>query len=172
MKRRISRMSTVGFVVMCVVASVGLSAQAAEKKKLEGSFKSKRIISSTTVYLSDVPRHELAQGVRIDTALSPDPDFNEIEVLNYGQSDQVAGSGAHKGYRIMLHKNGEESYLKFEGTHKTSVKEGGAWEVSFEGTYEHTGGTGKFKNIKGSGTYTGKTTAAGVTGEYKGEVEY
>jgi hypothetical protein len=30
-----------------------------------------------------------------------------------------------------------------------SVKEGGAWELSYQGKGLFTGGTGKFKNIKG-----------------------
>jgi hypothetical protein len=32
--------------------------------------------------------------------------------------------------------------------------------------------TGKFKNIKGSGTYRGKATAEGASTEFEGEVEY
>ena len=56
--------------------------------------------------------------------------------------------------------------------HKTTVKEDGSWERTWEGTYKITGGTGKFKNIKGSGTYRGKVTAEGAFTEFEGEVEY
>jgi hypothetical protein len=35
-----------------------------------------------------------------------------------------------------------------------------------------TGGTGKFKNIKGGGTYRGKATAQEAFTEWEGEVEY
>jgi hypothetical protein len=43
---------------------------------------------------------------------------------------------------------------------------------TWEGTYKIIGGTGKFKNIKGSGTYRGKATAEGASEEFEGEAEY
>ena len=45
-------------------------------------------------------------------------------------------------------------------------------KTTWEGTWKMTGGTGKFKNIKGSGTYRGKATAEGSSTEWEGEVEY
>jgi hypothetical protein len=67
-----------------------------------------------------------------------------------------------------------EPTKKDEGTVKTTFKEDGSWEATtWEGTYEVTGGTGKLKNIKGSGTYRGKATAAeGASTEFEGEEEY
>jgi hypothetical protein len=41
-----------------------------------------------------------------------------------------------------------------------------------EGTFKVIGGTGKFKNIKGGGTYRGKATAEGASTEFEGDVEY
>jgi hypothetical protein len=43
---------------------------------------------------------------------------------------------------------------------------------TWEGTYKIIGGTGKCKNIKGSGTYRGKATAEGASEEFEGEAEY
>jgi hypothetical protein len=57
-------------------------------------------------------------------------------------------------------------------TRNTTVKEDGSWERTWEGTFKLTGGTGKFKNIKGGGTYRGKATAEGASTEFEGEVEY
>jgi len=71
----------------------------------------------------------------------------------------VAGTGTHKGYYRRLHKNGETDYGPIEGTHKTTVNEDGSWEATWEGTWKANGGTGKFKNCKGSGTYRGKARA-------------
>jgi len=53
-----------------------------------------------------------------------------------------------------------------------TVKEGGAWESNFEGKIQFTGGTGKFKNIKGGGVYKGTMTAKELTGSGEFEVEY
>ena len=76
------------------------------------------------------------------------------------------------GYFRRLFKNGDTDYGTYEGTHKTTVKEDGSWETTWEGTWKVTGGTGKFKNIKGGGTYRGKATAEGASTEFEGEVEY
>jgi hypothetical protein len=90
----------------------------------------------------------------------------------YEQSDSVAGTGTHRGYFRRLHKNGDTTYGSYEGMHKTTVKEDGSSEPTWEGTYKLTGGTGKFKNAKGEGTYRGKVTAEGAFTEWEGEAEY
>ena len=101
-----------------------------------------------------------------------DPDFGTTDCLQYGQNDSVAGNGTHRGYNICKYKNGDKTYTKWNGTHKVTVKEGGAWEMNYEGKVQYTGGTGKFKNIKGGGVYKGTATAKGGTEEGEMEVEY
>jgi hypothetical protein len=71
-----------------------------------------------------------------------------------------------------LFKDGDTDYGTFEGTHKTTVKEDGSSEITWEGTWKATGGTGKFKNVKGGATYRGKVTAEGAFTEWESEVEY
>ena len=44
-------------------------------------------------------------------------------------------------------------------------------EVTFQGEWRYTGGTGRFKGITGNGTYKGELTAAGLTYEYQGAYE-
>ncbi len=171
MKKFLSKV-VIGIIVAFVAASFGFSVQAAEKNKITVTKESKRHISRTTVNLGDTPKHQLVQFIRLDTGTSSNPDFNDTEQLVYGQSDQVAGSGSHRGHTIVLHKSGDESYAKWEGTHKTTVKEDKSWETSIEGEFQFTGGTGKFKNIKGGGTYKGKMTAEGLIEEVEMEVEY
>jgi hypothetical protein len=129
-------------------------------------------ISRTVVSPGDDPKHELVLLIRRDTTTSSDPDWDGKEELIYSQVDQVAGTGTSRGYFRRFHKNEETTYGSFEGTHKTTVKEDGSWERTFEGTYKITGGTGKFKNINGGGTYRGKGTAEGASAEFEGEVEY
>ncbi len=167
------RRGVVGVIAAFVVVSVSFSAQAAEKKKVMGTDKlGWPPISRTVVPLGDDPKHELALTIRRDTTTSSDPDHNETEVMNYDQSDEVAGTGTHRGYSIRLFKNGDTDYASFEGMTKTTVKEDGSRETTWEGTWKVTGGTGKFKNIKGGGTYRGKATAEGASTEWEGEVEY
>ena len=109
--------------------------------------------------------------MRIDTHKHSDPDFGSAEEWIYMHSDSVAGTGTHRGHSVTNYENGDKSYQKWEGTHKTTVKDG-AWETKFEGKSQFTGGTGKFKNIKGGGAYKGTMTAKGVTGSGEFEAEY
>jgi hypothetical protein len=162
-------------LILPALASLSFSAQAAEKKKIMGTNKQGPPISRTVVAPGpgDDPKHELVVlMIRRDTTTSSDPDWNETEQIVYEQSDEVAGTGTHRGYYRRLHKNGDIDYGPYEGTHKTTVKEDGSWETTWEGTWKTIGGTGKFKNMKGSGTYRGKATAEGSSTEFEGEEEY
>jgi hypothetical protein len=163
-------------LILPALASLSFSAQAAEKKKIMGTNKHGPDISSTVVPLGPGvdPKHKLVVlKIRRDTTTSPDPEWNETEQIVYEQVDDVAGTGTARGYYVRLHKNGDIDYGPFEGTFKTTFKEDGSWETTtWEGTYKVTGGTGKFKNIKGSGTYRGKATAEGASTDWEGETEY
>ena len=146
--------------------------QAGEKKKVTYTKKIKQQISRQDVYPNDVPNHQISQTVRISSISHSDRDFGDTENWEYGQSDSVAGSGSHRGYSVVNYTNGDKTYTKWEGTHQTSMKEGGAWETSYEGKFHITGGTGKFKNIRGQGSYRGTHTAKGLTEEGEFEAEY
>jgi hypothetical protein len=159
-----------------VVVSLSFSAQAAEKKKVMGTNKWGPVICRTVVPLGpgDDPKHELVVlAIYRATTTSSDPDTDGTELIAYEQADEVAGTGTARGYFRRLHKNGDIDYGTYEQTHKTSFKEDGSWEATtWEATWKSLGGTGKFKNIKGSGTERGKATAQESLGEFEGEVEY
>src|SRR5271165_3907992 len=163
-------------LILPALASLSFSAQAAEKKKVTGTNKFGPAICRTVVPLGpgDDPKHELVVlAIYRATTTSPDPDINGSELIAYEQSDQVAGTGTHWGYFRRLYKDGDTDYGTYEGTVKTSFKEDGSWEATtWENTWKVTGGTGKFKNTKGSGTGRGKTTAQESLDEFEGEVEY
>jgi hypothetical protein len=160
-------------LILPALASLSFSAQAAEKKKIMGTNKQGPPISRTVVSPGDDPKHELVVlMIRRDTTTSSDPDWNESEQIVYEQADEVAGTGTHRGYFRRLHKNGDTDYGTYEGTHTTTVKQDGSWETTWEGTWKSSGGTGKFKNIKGGGTYRGKATAEGASSDFEGVAEY
>ena len=157
----------VGVLAALVVVSLSFSAQAAEKKKVMGTDKYGPTISRTVVSPEDDPKHELTMNIRRDTTTSSDPDFNGSEITIYGQNDQMAGTGGtHRGYDKRSFKNGDILFGSFEGSHQGAGK-----EATWEGTWKSIGGTGKFKNSKGAGTYRGKVTAEGAISEWEGEVE-
>jgi hypothetical protein len=143
------------------------------KKKITGTNKHGPPISRTVVSLGDDPKHELVLlEISRCTTTSSDPDWNGTEQIDYSQADQVAGTGTNRGYFRRLHKNGDTDYGSWEGTNKTTVKDDGSSETTWETTWKTHGGTGKFKNIKGSGTARGKATAEGASTDWEGEIEY
>ena len=166
-KRLILAVTVILFTILC-----SFSAQAAEKKKVTYTDKQIQQISKEDVYPGDVPKHKISQSVQKYISTTSDPDFGPADCRSYAQLDSVAGTGTHRGYYLCNQKNGDKIHGKLEGTHKLTVKEGGAWEVNSEGKFQITGGTGKFKNIKGGGVYKGTTTAKGATREGEFEVEY
>lgn len=81
--------------------------------------------------------------------------------------NDVRGATSHdQGYDVTTMSNGDKIYVRNSGTAKMkdNVPE------SMEGKWNFTGGTGKFKGLKGGGTYKGSGKADGtVTIEVEGE---
>ena len=135
-----------------VVPALVTPTEAAEKKSLTYFNQTGPILSRTSASPGDKPDHEIIQATRQDMTTSPDPDWNEVPVLNYGQSDLIGGSGTVSGYAIRTHKNGDKTFYRYQGKLR-AVTEGGDKYTVGEGTVDLIGGTGKFVNAKGSGTW-------------------
>jgi hypothetical protein len=166
------RIGAVGLLVVCTVCAVSLRAAAESKQITLAAKRPPGYISRTVVTPGDISKHEVAQEVVSYEITSPEADFNGFKTVNYGQSDSVAGTGTHRGYATWPLKNGDTVYIKFEGSHKTVTKDGGAWESSFEGKFEFVSGTGKYKNIKGTGTYKGKGSPEGSMWDAVADMQY
>lgn len=156
-----TRRGMVLFVVAIIVITFVLPAAAADKKKFSIDSKIKSTQSRAVINLEDQPRHQLNQTISTRTMTSTNPDFNDMDVINYGHGDSTKGTGSHNGYSFYYHKNGDKVFNKYEGTHKTVMKEDKSWEMIAEGIIEITGGTGMFGNITGGGTYTCTFTVKG-----------
>jgi hypothetical protein len=71
------------------------------------------------------------------------------------------------GYHVSNMANGDKIFVRFSGT-DTMTKDGKP--NTTVGTWSYTGGTGKFKGIKGKGTYKGKADAEGnMVSEIEGD---
>jgi len=108
----------------------------------------------------------------VDPVKSASPDFNIVEERIYDQSETIAGDGKHRGVAIDKFKNGDIAINEYEGTHKVVTKGNDDWEVHYEGKFKFIGGTGKFKNLKGGGTYKGHITPKSLKEEDEAEVTY
>ena len=143
---------------------------AAEKKSFKWTHTARQTVSEAKS--TPAPDHELVQGIYIDPIKTRSPEFDIIEARITNQDYTVSGDGRHRGVEIDVFSNGDTAINTYEGTHKAITKEGGAWEVTYEGKFEFVGGTGRFKNLKGHGTYQGHVTPEALTEEDEAEVTY
>lgn len=147
-----------GAILAMALGSVGGLVQAAEKKEITYIKTESRSVSKSAFAIADVPNHEIVQEILLQNSKFSSADFQPTEEWIHIQTDQTDATGSHRGYYIELHKGGEQTYGSFDGRHKTVVKDDGSWASTWEGTYRYVGGTGKYKNIKGGGTYKGRAS--------------
>ena len=70
-------------------------------------------------------------------------------------ADLIAGNGLKRGYFVNKHSDGDRDFGTFEGRIAAS-----SGQVTIEGTWKFTGGTGKLKGLTGGGSYKGRMTSA------------
>jgi hypothetical protein len=155
-------------IVFAGVLILSLSLPAAAEK-LTGVNKDYQTISETSATVPDKPGHVVKQLTTIFKTLSPN--LGESWVNQVGQEDNVGPDGTHRGYGTNHYPNGDMIYYSYEGAGKTTTKDGGDFEVVAQGKFSWLGGTGKYKNIKGSGTYTCKFTPKGGGCDWQGEAD-
>jgi hypothetical protein len=118
------------------------------------------------------------EGHKLSFAISEGPNASTAEhefmdgaqMVNYSFGDLVGGNGPHQGY-IKFTKNGDSAFAKWNGEVTTTLSTENTPVTTFEGTTTWIKGTGKFKNIQGTGTYKGAFTskteyAVAWAGEY------
>ena len=116
-----------------------------------------------TLYVHDQFDHTLMlvemEGEPIDYQVGIAGEFVSRRSVTF--HDRIAGTGEMKGYATTTFQDGA-IYASYEGHRDASTK-------LTKGTWKSYRGTGKLKNIKGSGTFTVK--AGQVSGEFILELE-
>jgi hypothetical protein len=131
---------------------VALSAPAlAEQKSLTYVVKMGPVISKSDS-ASPQPEHKVINTVRKGTTSSADSDWDGTSLVNYGTSDFSGGKGTVQGFAVRTHKNGDQTFYTYRGNVKV-VGDGDPPPTSGEGTVQLIGGTGRYSNAKGSGTW-------------------
>jgi hypothetical protein len=132
--------------------------------KITGSFSGK-IRTQAAAALSHEDNHALTLVEVVGTQKSPDPLWNGAQITYWGTGDLVNGNGLQKGYWCNERADGDRDWGTFDGKITTSGQ-----QVSMEGTFKFTGGTGKFKGLTGSGKYKGHfPSVMDVVNEWDGE---
>jgi hypothetical protein len=112
-----------------------------------------------TVEVGDVPGHIV--GLSQNTGLVF---YSNGEIATHTGSntfDFVNGKGTHTVNRVFTYSDGSTKIVKGIGI-TTPVD--GVNKSVHEGTYEYTGGTGKYERIGGKGTYKGERIGSPKTG--------
>jgi hypothetical protein len=132
--------------------------------KITGTFSGK-IRGQAATAISYQDNHILALVAVAGPQKTADPLWQNVEIAYWGSSDLVNGSGPQSGYWCNHHANGDRDWGTFEGKVITSGQ-----QVTMQGTYKWTGGTGKFKGISGGGTYKGHfPSPTDVVNNWEGE---
>ena len=134
--------------------------------KISGSFAGRASVQ-TSVVLPDVADHTLSLAEVSGPQKVSDPLFADARITYWGTADLVAGSGPQSGYWINNRPSGDSDWGTYAGKIITS---GG--QVTMEGTFKWTGGSGKLKGISGGGNYKGRfPSAVEVVNDWEGEYQ-
>jgi hypothetical protein len=104
--------------------------------------------------IADSAGHVLVQWARTDSLRSSEAEFPTVRELVQGQGDWGSEGGAYRGYSVIEIATGDRVYTSWRGAwvKATRVKPGLPVDT---GTIVVTGGTGRYRNIRGRATYRG-----------------
>jgi hypothetical protein len=157
--------------ILCAfVLGLALPSVAAAQTKTSGQISCAKPDPAYSIEVSDHAGHALqlnkfactwTQAMQIDDVATKDG-------TDVTTSDGTGTRFHTTGYHVSNMANGDKIFVRFSGT-DTVMKDGKP--LRSVGTWSYIGGTGKFKGIKGKGTYNGKADASGnmvsdVEGEY------
>jgi hypothetical protein len=165
----------VGITIAFAAISFSFAAQAAEKKNFIFSKKSVKNISSINLNAPQDKNNEIVQWVRQDSVMEH-TDSNLIggEITVYGTTDRLTYGGILNatGYDVLKSKGGDFLYYKWQATGLLTDPDEKNWKWDIDRKIQFIGGTGTYRNLKGSGTCKGKFTPAGNVEKCEGEWQY
>ena len=117
---------------------------------MTGQYSGKVTVNSS-LELDDAPGHQgsLMEVRGLQTV--SDENGKDSKMTYWGTGDFIRGTGMQHGYFITEHPDGDRDCGIFEG--KIAVTNG---QVTIEGTWKFTHGTGRFEGISGGGTFKGR----------------
>ena len=172
MKGIFFKQSSMIFVVLTSIFTISSSPLMAEEKRLKVSgMITATAIHSAGVHIDDVEGHNLTleEGEGTNKSTGEQEFLHGAQVTFFGTSDHVMGNGTGRGY-AKLALGDDAVFLKHEGTVETRPPTKGIRNTTFKGTFSFYKGTGRYKNIQGSGTYKGRYISKTIyIAEWEGE---
>ena len=112
-------------------------------------------ISESVLTVDGEPKHRMVQFFRTDVGKVTDPDFVIVKEEIYGQEDSRPGRAKYAGYSTFLMSNGDKVFLRWEGAETDPAGRTGDNPVVGAGTWQVLSGTGRYRQIRGKGTWRG-----------------
>ena len=161
-------MKSKGVLILLAVVCVAATAQAQGKVTGTSSCDKPDVHHAVDIgdranhsYVLDQVKCQWSQAMEMEGAKATD-----YEV--WASSEFSGNMSRDRGYVSGNMDNGDKFFLRYEG--KTVFRDG--VPQAAEGTWTYTGGTGKLKGLKGSGTYKGKPgTDGNIVYEVEGDYE-
>ena len=148
------------------IAVLSCATLASAQFKISGSAECTKPDIQQKVDIPDHPGHSLSVSQFKCTWTKPLEvgGVKDKDGLDSGSADLHGDKGTSHGYYVDNMENGDKTFVHWQGTDSMS-------EGTSAGKWNYTGGTGKFKGIKGGGTYKGTYKKDGsvsfdVEGEY------
>lgn len=170
MKVHLNQAGVISIIAAAALSIASLSVQASDR--IEQTYVKENFTTAykSSMMIGDVPNHEVGQELTVADIKYSNPRFKSRRTWGYNQFDYVNGSGPQRGTFFDAHSDGNQTYGTYEGTQKTVVNPDGSWEATWEGKYRYSGGSGKYKNIEGTGTYHGSASSKDAAREEGREV--
>jgi hypothetical protein len=163
-------------VMYSVISASGTEASAQQKEKF--SFKAPPGISKYeeqhAIDVGDMPGHQLrVYSVHSVYPQEAPPVFDGVKAKESwlrALSDYTEGSGHATGYTVTILENGDKIFARWEGITQTTVNADGSKAIKVDTVNTLTGGTGKFRSIRGvlrgAATTDFNTARGNLEGEY------
>ncbi len=117
---------------------------------MTGTFTGKTT-TQTILSLRDTPDHDMSITAVQGLQNSGDDNWNNAKLTYWGSADLIRGCGPERGYFVEDRANGDRTCGTYEGN--LSNANG---QITAEGTFRYTQGTGKFAGISGGGKFMGR----------------
>jgi len=146
-----------------------LAAAAVAQTKISGTGKCGQPEKQESIEVGDRPGHMLAIVKQPCTWTAP-LEMAGLKAKSYAasiMSDMSGQKATDRGYVVVTMENGDKAYVRINQGTSMMTKDGK--QMSGEGTWSYTGGTGKLKGLAGKGTYKSKPVADGVEDMIEGE---
>lgn len=166
-------------IMLAAIALAGLAAEAPAQDKRKFFFKappaSSRYTQQHIIEVGDAPGHQLRIAEIQAKYPTEAPQFDGVRAtaaVTWLSSDYVDGSGRGQGYQVYMMETGERIFARVEILTRTHAGVDGTRRSRFDTLITLTGGTGNFRQIRGTLRATGATDFKLGTSGVQTEGEY